>query len=247
MAEKKYFWLKLKDDYFDNPKLKKLRKIAGGDTYTIIYLKMQLESIKNGGIIQFEHIEQTIEEELALKLDENVDDVSMTLAYLKTQSLIEENEGNYLLVEASKNIGSESESAERVRRFREKQKALQCNDDVTNLYISNSSSIYNSNNKQDSENQHIDKKRFTPPTKEEITEYARTRNRVDLVDQFYDYFTTGNWVDSKGNKVRNWKQKFITWEKYQVSANRNDADFTQRQYTKEELNDLIVNLDEVEL
>ena len=41
---KRYYWLKLKDDYLDSPKIKKLRKIAGGDTYTIIYLKMQLLS-----------------------------------------------------------------------------------------------------------------------------------------------------------------------------------------------------------
>ena len=246
MAEKKYFWLKLKDNYFDNPKLKKLRKIAGGDTYTIIYLKMQLESIKNGGIIQFEHIEQTIEEELALKLDENVDDVSMTLAYLKAQSLLEESKDSYLFLEASKNIGSESESAERVRKFREKQKALQCNEDVTNVYISSSISSYN--NKLDVENQNIEKKKFVPPSKDEMLEYAKTRNRVDLVDKFYDYFTTGNWVDSKGNKVRNWKQKFITWEKFQSSTNTKlSHNFESRNYTEEEMNDLFDNLDEVEI
>ena len=42
MSNKKYYWLKLKEAYFDNPKIKMLRKIAGGDTFTIIYLKMQL-------------------------------------------------------------------------------------------------------------------------------------------------------------------------------------------------------------
>ena len=36
---KKYYWLKLKEDFFRDKKIKKLRKIAGGDTYTIIYLK----------------------------------------------------------------------------------------------------------------------------------------------------------------------------------------------------------------
>ena len=36
---------------------------------------------------------------------------------------------------------------------------------------------------------------------------------VDPV-QFYDYFTEGNWIDAKGQKVRSWKQKILTWEKY---------------------------------
>ena len=39
---KKYYWLKLKKDFFNSKEMKKLRRIAGGDTYTVIYLKMQL-------------------------------------------------------------------------------------------------------------------------------------------------------------------------------------------------------------
>ena len=92
MAEKRYYWLKLKEDYFNNPKIKKLRKIAGGDTYTIIYLKMQLLSIKNEGIIEYEGIEPTFEEELALKLDEDIDNVKITLSFLQSQSLVDIND-----------------------------------------------------------------------------------------------------------------------------------------------------------
>ena len=42
---KKYYWLKLNEGFFRDKKIKKLRKIAGGDTYTVIYLKMQLLSL----------------------------------------------------------------------------------------------------------------------------------------------------------------------------------------------------------
>lgn len=128
---KRFFWLKLKEDYFDSPRIKKLRKIAGGDTYTVIYLKMQLLSIKNQGVIEYEGIEPTFCEELALKLNEEAENVEVTLSYLASQGLIEESgSGTYLLPEALKSIGSENESAERVRAFRS-QKALQCNDGVT--------------------------------------------------------------------------------------------------------------------
>ncbi len=41
---KRYFWLKLHKDFFQRKEIKRLRKIAGGDTYTIIYLKMLLRS-----------------------------------------------------------------------------------------------------------------------------------------------------------------------------------------------------------
>ena len=46
MGNKRYYWLKLKDDFFRQPKIKKLRQIAGGDTYTVIYLKLQLLSLQ---------------------------------------------------------------------------------------------------------------------------------------------------------------------------------------------------------
>ena len=46
---KRYYWLKLPDDFFRQKPIKKLRRIAGGDTYTIIYLKMLLVSLKNEG------------------------------------------------------------------------------------------------------------------------------------------------------------------------------------------------------
>lgn len=59
----------------------------------------------------------------------------------------------------------------------------------------------------------IHSERFISPTLEEVEEYCKSRNSLVDPKVFYDYFTTGNWVDSKGNKVKNWKQKIITWEK----------------------------------
>ena len=51
---KRYYWLKLPDDWFRQKPIKKLRKIAGGDTYTIIYLKMMLKTVDNNGLFVFQ-------------------------------------------------------------------------------------------------------------------------------------------------------------------------------------------------
>ena len=134
MAEKRYYWLKLKEDFFDQKEIKKLRRIAGGDTYTIIYLKMLLLSIKNGGKIMYEAVEDSLAEELSLEIDEDAEDIAIVLGFLERYKLIEKGASSeYLLPEAAKAIGSESKSAERVRRFREKNQALQCNGDVTDM------------------------------------------------------------------------------------------------------------------
>ena len=55
------------------------------------------------------------------------------------------------------------------------------------------------------------KKIFTPPTYAEVLEYAKSKGHEELAQRFFDYFNDGDWVDSQGNKVRNWKQKFLTW------------------------------------
>lgn len=74
----------------------------------------------------------------------------------------------------------------------------------------------------------IKKKNFVAPTKEEVIDYAKKKDRLDLVDNFYDYFTEGHWVDSLGNKVKNWKQKFITWMNKNPKPN-NYKSSTQKQ------------------
>ena len=135
MGAKKYYWLKLKNDFFTNKKIKKLRKIAGGDTYTIIYLKMQLLSITNEGKLYFENIEDSFAEELALELDEDVENIKITLMFLmKNGLLVEINQEEFLLPETLECIGSETSKAELMRKKREREKNLRLSgNNVTEL------------------------------------------------------------------------------------------------------------------
>ena len=89
MANKRLYWLKLKEDFFKSKEMKKLRKVAGGDTYVIIYLKMQLLSLKNEGKLYFDGIDDDFASELALELDEEVENVRITLSYLEHCKLLE--------------------------------------------------------------------------------------------------------------------------------------------------------------
>ena len=141
-SKKRYYWLKLKEDFFNKKAVKRLRKIAGGDTYTIIYLKLLLLGIKTDGKIYFDGFEDSFAEEIALELDEDEDNVSVTLTFLLKHGLAEMiDEYEMLMTETASLTGSESSSAERVRRHREKKKkeqllqcntnSLQCNTPVT--------------------------------------------------------------------------------------------------------------------
>ena len=122
---KKFIWLKLGNDFFTAPKIKKMRKMAVGDTCVVIYLKMMLLSIRTEGLIEYQGIESKLSEELALVLDEDESNVNITLLYLEKMGLIEMlSESSYLLPSVLALIGSESDSAERMRKLRSKNKEL---------------------------------------------------------------------------------------------------------------------------
>lgn len=120
---KKYYWLKLKENFFNSKEIKKLRHIAGGDTYTVIYLKLMLLSLQDEGKLYFEGIEDNFSDELALELDEDPENVSVTLTYLNKLGLLSVvSETEAFLPRVPEAIGAETDKAEYMRRLREKQK-----------------------------------------------------------------------------------------------------------------------------
>lgn len=128
MANKRYYWLRLKEDFFKSKEMKKLRRIAGGDTYTIIYLKMQLASIKNDGVLHYDGLEDAFYKELALDIDEDEENVKVAVAFLTRYGLlITQDDIEFSMPLVRECIGSETSSTIRSRRYRDKQKALQCN------------------------------------------------------------------------------------------------------------------------
>lgn len=95
--------------------------------------------------------------------------------------------------------------------------------------------------------------KFTPPTLEQIKEYARENGLNVDCDKFYTYFTTPDdsgrtWIDSKGNPVRNWKQKMLTWAN--KGERRTKSRNTMMNYKEEgkshpELTDIEMDIDEL--
>lgn len=119
MSEKRYFWLKLMDDFFTSKRIKRLRSMAGGDTYTIIYLKMQLKALKTDGYLYFDGVMDSFPEELALDLDESPDDVRVTVNYLSSVGLLETSDNESFKLTFMQNlVGSETASAQRGREYR---------------------------------------------------------------------------------------------------------------------------------
>lgn len=217
MEGKRYFWLRLHDDFFRSVRIKRLRKMAGGDTYCIIYLKMQLKAIKTEGVLTWKGYENDFVDELALDLDESPDDVRVTLSYLLSCGLAEtEDKVNFFLPYAVENVGSEGASAQRVREFRER-KALQCNPDVTPMKQICNGEIEIEKEKDIEIEKEIDKKgvkggktQFSPPTREEVKAYCDENGYNIDVDYFFDHYSGNGW---KAGRVpmKDWKATVRNW------------------------------------
>lgn len=85
------------------------------------------------------------------------------------------------------------------------------------------------------------KKEFDPPTFEEIERYVLEKKLKVNAKKFYDYFTEGDWIDSKGNRVKNWKQKILTWNGYVNTGQKMVSNIDQRSYSDADFESLYVN------
>lgn len=129
MVEKRYYWIQIEKDFFRNKEIKFFKNIAGGDTYTVIYLKMLLKSIDGEGKLFFEGFEKTFAQELALDIDEEEKNVEFVVGYLISKGLlVEHNFEEYELTSFKSMVGSETAAASRMRRMRAKKSVTKLQD-----------------------------------------------------------------------------------------------------------------------
>lgn len=89
-----------------------------------------------------------------------------------------------------------------------------------------------------------------PPTLEDIREFCKQRKSIISAERFFDYYTVCGWKDKEGKSIVDcWKQRVLSWEKYEVAPTlqENKKNFTQREYKKEELNRLFQSIDDIDV
>lgn len=149
--EKRYYWLKFREDFFESKRIKRLRRMAGGDTYLIIYLKMQLKALKTGGILQYTGVEDCAADEIALDIDEEPDNVKIVLTYLLSNGLCECSDNiNYFLPYVSINTGSETAGTQRWRDWKNR-KMLESNEKLLETNVTPTQLQQNANVEKEKE------------------------------------------------------------------------------------------------
>ena len=116
--EKRFFWLKLRETFFNETYIKAMRTFKNGDSLVLTYLEMALYSLKSNGVIERGELTQSLADEISIAINEPVIRVKKTIEML-TKARVAELDGDRLyLTEMMKLMGSESTSAERMRRLR---------------------------------------------------------------------------------------------------------------------------------
>lgn len=222
MAERRYWWLKLQEDFFKQKAMKKLRRMENGTTYTIIYLKMQLASLRNNGVLVFEHMEDSFANEMAYEIDEAPEDVAATIDFLLRYGLLVPlSEDESYLPEAVENSGSEGASAKRMRVLKER-RASKNDDDASN--IDGVASICYGEKEIEKEielESKADKPpaRFVAPSVEEVQAYINEHDYAVDAAAFVDYYTANGWVQGKGKPIKDWKAAVRTWARREKKDN----------------------------
>ena len=225
---KKYYYLRLKDNFFDSDELKILESMKDGYLYSNILLKLYLRSLKNDGkLVVNERIPYNAEM-LASVTGHQVGTIKQALSMFKELGLIEvlENGAIYML-DIQNFIGKGSTEADRQRIYdrriseeRKQNKLTQsrnleeiCKKSTPEIEIELEKDIEIEKEIHSSAKSTTTKrKRFEKPTLSQITQYCIERNNCVNAEQFYDYYESNGWKVGK-NAMKDWKAAVRTWEK----------------------------------
>lgn len=168
---KRFYWIKLRENFFQQETIDWLMEQENGSAYIVLYLKMCLLTANTSGELIRTIGDMTIPYEpkkISQKTGFDIDTVNVALSLFKHLGLIEETqEGIPVMPEVKNMVGSESESAARVRKYRKKKKALQSNTDVTkkalqsNVEIRDKSIEYRDKSKENREEKVESRKKET--------------------------------------------------------------------------------------
>lgn len=252
---KKYYYLRLKDNFFDSDELKILESMKDGYLYSNILLKLYLRSLKNDGKLVVNDRIPYNAEMLASVTGHQIGTVKQALSIFKDLGLIDvlENGAIYML-DIQNFIGKGSSEADRKREYRQRIETDRTNVQTNLRQISDKSppEIELELEKEIKIEKEIDssastttkRKRFEKPTLSEIKEYCIERNNNVDAQHFYDYYESNGWKVGK-NSMKNWQAAVRTWEK---NSYTNTTKQTKKTNTEQTLDAIykVMNESEVE-
>ena len=226
MDNKRYYWVKLKTDFFEDDKIDFIMSQKNGSEYIVLYQLLCLKSANNNGCLGSKI------GDILLKWDEekiqreckyfDLDTIRVALSLYKNLGLVYEGNDDLIRISNFENmVGRETNGAKRIREWRERKNLLQCNSDVTqeiDIEIDKDKDIKKENN-----NINVilkEKKRFVKPSIEEIKQYCSERHNGIDAESFYDFYESKGWKIGT-TPMKDWKASVRNWERKENSTKNN--------------------------
>ncbi|MCE5221888.1 MAG: phage replisome organizer N-terminal domain-containing protein [Clostridium sp.] len=119
MTEKKYYWLKLQNNFFEKDEIKVIESRPNGEKHINFYLKLLLKSISTEGKLLFRDVIPYTPEMLASITNTDVDTVKVAIDLFLNLGLMERlDDGALFMIETQNMIGSETQWAVKKREYR---------------------------------------------------------------------------------------------------------------------------------
>jgi predicted phage replisome organizer len=122
---KKYYWLKLKRDFFKRHDMKIIESMDNGKDYVLFYLKLLLESVDHDGNLRFSETVPYNDKMLSTITDTNIDIVRSAVKIFSELGMMDQfDDGTLYMTQVSSMLGSETSEAIRLRELRAKKKQV---------------------------------------------------------------------------------------------------------------------------
>lgn len=188
MSEKKFYWLKLKRDFFKRHDIRIVEEMPNGKDYILFYLKMLLESVDHDGALRFSETIPYNEQMLSVITNTNVDIVRAAMEVFKQLNMIEIcDDATIYMREVEKLIGSETAAAERKRRSRA---ALTAKCDIVTTTSQNSHIEIEKEKEKEIEKESEKEKRKEKPARHQYGEYNNVLLSDDDLTKLQSEFPT---------------------------------------------------------
>ena len=239
MADKKYYWLKLKRDFFKRHDIRIIEEMPNGKEYILFYLKLLLESIDHEGALRFSETVPYNEQMLSVITNTNVDIVRSAMKmFIELNMMDILDDQTIYMAEVKKLIGFETQWAEKKRKYRDKN--LPKEDNVLALSSSCPLDVRQEIDIEKEKDKEIEKenkkkdspKRFVPPSVEEVQTYCTERGNGIDAEAFIDFYKSKNWYVGR-TKMVDWRAAVRNWERRRheghqgISPRTNYDEFTE--------------------
>lgn len=226
MSDKtKYYYLKIKENFFDSEEMKLLESMDNGYLYSNILMKMYLLSLKNGGKLMYKDKIPYNSKMLSTILNHNVDILEKAIKIFQELNLIEIlDSGAIFMLDIQNYIGKSSDEADRKREYRnriEETKKIEM-DKCLDISQTNCSNIKDKdkdkdkdiNNNMSCKIEEIINYLNKPDTNEPIRSFRKTSNNTRSIinARLKEGFTVDDFKDVIFYKYNQWVKKPVKFQ-----------------------------------